>query len=206
MTKNKQTGAAALIVLGAIVALLLGMAAIVAVSYISASNKANSYENELKAAKENNQNILAQYGQKVVEAAQVTDMYRDDVAKVVDAAIGGRYGENGSQAVFQMLTEQNPTLDVSVYAKIQQIVEGGRDQFQNGQTRMIDIKRAYSTSLGTFWTGMWMGIAGYPKINLDEFKPVSTDRAEDAFNKGKESAPIQLRPTPVPAVPAPAPQ
>lgn len=193
---SNQRGSAALIVLGALVALLLGVALIGVVSYISASNKANGYENQLVAAKENSENSLAQYGQKVLEAAQVTELYRDDVTTVVKAAVGGRYGENGSQAVFQMLTEQNPTLDASVYTKIQQLVEGGRTQFQNEQTRMIDIKRAYSTALGTVWGGFWMGVAGYPKINLEDFKPVSTDRAQEAFKNGKESGPIQLRATP----------
>ena len=39
-----------------------------------------------------------------------------------------------------------------------------------------------------------MRMAGYPRINLDEFKIVGTDRSEQAFKKGKESSPIQLRP------------
>jgi hypothetical protein len=46
---------------------------------------------------------------------------------------------------------------------------------------------------------MWLGIAGYPKIKLADFDIVSTGRADDAFQKKREDAPIQLR---APAAPA----
>ena len=39
-------------------------------------------------------------------------------------ALHGRYGEDGSKAVFQMLTEQNPTLDSTMYLNI--LVEPSR--------------------------------------------------------------------------------
>lgn len=169
------------------------MVAIVVGSYVSAYNYGNSAENELKAIKENNQNILAQYTQKVQEAAQVPGMMKDDVKEVVTAALSGRYGADGSKAVFQWIQEQNPTVDAQLYRKIQQIIEAGRDEFKMSQTRLIDAKRAYSTNLGSLWKGMWMRIAGYPKINLDDFKAVTNDYAEKAFATGKEEGPIKLR-------------
>lgn len=128
------------------------------------------------------------------EAAQVTDMQRDDLVKITTAAIQGRYGDNGSRASVQFLREQNPALDSKIYVKIQQIVEAGREEFKVNQTRLVDTKRAYETELGSFWSGMWLRIAGYPKINLDDFKIVSTERAQDAFKKGKEDGPLKLRP------------
>ena len=119
-------------------------------------------------------------------------MYKSDLVELTKAAIGGRYGPDGSKANMQWLKEQNPNLDISVYKQIQQIIEGGRNDFQNGQSRQIDLKRQYETALGTFWQGMWLRIAGYPKVNLKDFDIVSTDRADDAF-KTKKEAPLQLR-------------
>jgi hypothetical protein len=58
---------------------------------------------------------------------------------------------------------------------------------------LIDAKRAYSTNLGYLWKGMWMRIAGYPKINLDDYKAITTDYAANAFKTGKETGPMQLR-------------
>jgi hypothetical protein len=120
-------------------------------------------------------------------------MYAADLKKIVEASITGRYGPEGSKAQFQMLTEQNPTLDPKLYAKVQQVVEAYRDEFKNGQTKMIDVKRSYETNLGYFWKGMWLRIAGFPKVNLDEYKPITTDRVEDTYQKGKEASPLKLR-------------
>jgi hypothetical protein len=162
-------------------------------SYVSAYNYGNRIENQLKAVQQSNKNILAQYGQKVQEAAQVPSMYAEDLNKVLATDLGGRYGKNGSQATFQFLKEHNVSLDPKLYQQIQQIIEAGRDNFENGQNNQIDIKRQYETALGTFWGGMWLKFAGYPKINLDDFRIVSTDRADDAFKNHKEDGPLKLR-------------
>jgi hypothetical protein len=162
-------------------------------SYISAFNYGNQMENQLKAEWSNNQNILAQYQQKILEAAQVPEMYKNDFKEVTTAAIQGRYGENGSKAVFQWLQEQNPNLDARIYIKLQQLIEAGRDDFKIAQTKLIDVKRQYETALGYFWQGMWLKIAGYPKTDLSIYKPITTDRVEQTFQKGKEDGPLKLR-------------
>lgn len=193
--KNKQRGAISTGLLVGLLALVfvIGIGAVIFGSYVSAYNYGNNMENQLKAVQTDNRNILAQYGQKVMEAAQVPTMYADDVQRVTEAAIQGRYGKDGSQAMFQWLQEQNPTLDPSLYAKIQQIIEAGRNNFENGQRRQIDIRRQYETALGSFWQGMWLKFAGYPKVTLSDFDIVSTGRADEAFRTKKEDGPIQLR-------------
>ena len=180
-------------ILAAFMIFVLAVGGVGFASYVSAYNYGNSIENQLKAAKENNRNKLAQYGQKVQEVAQVPDMYKKDMVEITQAAIQGRYGADGSKAVFQFLKEQNPTLDPAMYRQIQQVIEAGRNDFQAGQTSMIDIRRQYETALGSFWQGMWMKFAGYPKVNLADFDIVSTGRADDAFKNKKEDGPIKLR-------------
>lgn len=183
----------------AIVVLLIAFVVIIvpvgvcAISYVTAFNFGNRMEVQLKQKKEDNKNVLAQYGQKVLEIAQVPDMYKKDAIELTQASIQGRYGKDGSRAMFQMLKEQNPSLDSSMYKKIQQVIESGRNDFQNSQTQLLDIRRTYETALGNFWQGMWLRIAGYPKVNLSDFDIVSTDRADTAFKNKKEDGPIQLR-------------
>ena len=192
---NKQRGGLS----GAVIALIVitvSLGLVLAIgfsSYVSAFNYGNSMEQSLKAVQTDNKNKLAQYGQKVLEVAQVPDMYKKDMVEITTAAIQGRYGEDGSKATFQFLKEQNPTLDASMYKQIQQVIEAGRNDFQAGQARQIDIRRSYETSLGSFWQGMWMRMAGYPKVNLADFDIVSTDRADTAFKNKKEDGPIKLR-------------
>lgn len=175
------------------IGIILTLFAVAAVSYISAYNTGNRLEQRIKAEYANNENILAQYGQKMMEAAQVPAMMRDDVSRVIRDALSVRYGPEGAKAVFQAIAEQNPNVSEAVYVKLQQLIEAGRDEFKTGQTRLIDTKRVYETALGSFYQGIWLRIAGYPKLNLADYKVISTDRAEQVFKAGKEAAPLQLR-------------
>lgn len=178
-----------LIAAGIVVA---GIAGIGITSYISAYNTGNRLEQTIRATYEDNQNVLAQYSNRIAEAAQVPAMQRDDLKEVVTAALDARYGEEGSRAMFQWIQEQNPTIDSTVYVELQRIIVAGRQDFQTAQTRLIDQKRVYETALGSFWQGTWMSIAGYPRIDLDEFAIVTNARTEEAFSTGQEE-PIQLR-------------
>lgn len=171
---------------------LAGMIGIGAISYVSAFNAANRMERNIVATDENNRNILAQYGNRIAEAAQIPAMQRDDMKDVITAALEGRYGEDGSHAVFQAIQEQNPNIDSTVYVQLQRMIEAGRVEFASAQTKLVDQKRIYETSLGSFWQGTWMSVAGYPKIDLTEYQIVSTSRADEAFTTGIEE-PIQLR-------------
>lgn len=175
---------------GAIFLLIFGL---LAVSFITANNTANALEKSIQATYKSNQSFLAQYGLTVTEATQVPEMARQDTQVLIREAIQGRYGANGSTAIFQSIQEQNPTVDPGLYKKLQQVIESGRITFQNKQDVLVDQKRVYETALGSFWTGRFMGFAGYPKIDLAQYEPLTTDRAADAFKTGRE-APIQLRP------------
>jgi hypothetical protein len=172
--------------------IVTGIVAMGAVSYVSAYNTGNRLETTIKATYEDNQNVLAQYSNRIAEAAQVPAMQRDDLKEVVTAALDARYGEEGSQAMFQFIQEQNPTIDSTVYVELQRIIVAGRQDFQNAQTRLIDQKRVYETALGSFWQGTWMGIAGYPRVDLAEYNIVTNARTEEVFSTGQEEA-IELR-------------
>lgn len=189
---KNQKGSALWIVFAVILGMIVSVIGGLFLMYVSAFNYGNRAEQSIEAAYTNNQNILAQYGQKIQEAAQIPTMQRDDVAAVLTGAIGARYGKSGSQASMQWIKEQNPTLSPKVYEKLQQLIEAGRDEFKNAQTELIDKKRSYQTELGSFVQGMFLKAAGYPKKDLASFKIITTDAAEQAFKTGKE-APMKLR-------------
>lgn len=161
-------------------------------SYVSAYNMGNRYEQELAAVWEDNENILAQYGQKIKEAAQIPAMQREDLLALFTGAIEQRYGSEGSQAMFQWLQEQNPNLNQETYIQLQRMIEAGRNEFRVAQSKLVDTKRAYKTALGSFFTGTMLSMAGYPRVNLDEYKIVTTKRARKAFETGVEE-PMKLR-------------
>lgn len=192
---KKQAGITntGLISIIAIVGILFAIVATAFGSYVSAYNYGNKAENQIKAEYEDMENILAQYSLKVTEAAQVPVMAKDDLKEVMAAAFTGRYGADGSKAVFQMINEQYPgQVDPGLYRNIQQIIEAGRNKFENAQTRFIDIKRDYTTNLGSLWRGFWMQAAGYPKIDLSKYVIISSNHAKDAFETKVDKG-IKLR-------------
>lgn len=182
---RKQNGNVLIGVIIAI-AIVLCLAVPAIFGYVSAYNLGNRTENQLTAMLENNENIYANGTQKVIEIAQVPSMYAEQVSKVTREAIQGRYGQDGSKAVFQFLQEQNPQLDPAMFAKIQVVIEEFRNKFELAQRDMIDVKRMYNTQLGSLWTGFWLGVAGYPKVDMKKLEIVTTERARHTFDTKRD--------------------
>ena len=174
------------IALSAIVAILVG-------SFISAHDYANKAETGIIMAKKNNMNILGQYTTKITEMVQVPSMMKDDLKEVIQAAIGGRYGSDGSKASWQWIKEHNPTIDPSLYTNIQQSIEAGRNKFENAQTGLLSRCQEYKTQLGKLIIGKFINLAGYPKENLDEVcEPIISTHAGKAYETGIDDG-IKLR-------------
>jgi hypothetical protein len=154
-------------------------------SYYGAYNYGADAETTIETEYANMENILAQYSLKVVEVAQVPNMKTEDLKEVMEAAFTGRYGADGSQATFQWIQENYPgAVTDATYVQIQQVMEAGRNKFENAQTKFLDTKRPYVATLKKdlfLSDGWWLAIGGYPKIDLDEFVIISSEHASEAF-------------------------
>lgn len=189
---KNQKGSAAVVTLICVLGSIAALIGVCVMAYVSNYNYGNKAEKQILAEWENNENILAGYSLKITEMAQVNTMYKDDVKEVFTSVMTGRYGENGSQAMWQWLKEQNPQIDPSLYTRLQQVMEAGRNEFKVSQTRFVDIKRTYETNLGYLWKGFWLRTAGYPKINLADYKIITSGHAKKAFETGIDEG-IKLR-------------
>lgn len=200
MKRNMNGGA----VVGVLIAILVGIVLVAAfgvMQFLSAGNYGNIAEKGITAQVNVNKNTLAQYVQKIQEMAQVPEMYKNDLKEVIAAAIGGRYGANGSQATWQWIKEHNPSLDSKLYVKLQEVIEAGRTEFKTNQDVLIDKCRQYDTARDAYTLqAVFLRVAGYPKIDLkDACTIVTNDYTDKAFKQHKEDGPIQLRQTPAPA-------
>lgn len=181
-----------LVVLSIKLVIVLALAGTVVGLYISNANYANQMENRVVAQYDVNRNVLSNYTSRIMEMAQLPAMARDDLQQIVEATFQGRYGENGSQAVFQFIQEQNMSIDPQLYRNIQTSMEAGRNEFQTNQNRLIDLKRQYETSMGYVVKGFFIKMAGYPKIDLNKYNIIIEATTQERFETGVDRA-IQLR-------------
>lgn len=175
-------------VLGVVV--LLGL--LLVGSTIGFYNDCVTTEKGIEAQYKQNQNNYDNYTKKILEVAQVPEMYKDDLLVVTKAAISGRYGAEGSKAVFQFLKEQNPTLDGSLYVQIQRVIEAGRNSFEADQKTLLEKRRIYEVLVGTFPNNLLASAFHFPSDKIKTMDIVTSTETEDAF-KTKKSAPLKLR-------------
>lgn len=162
-------------------------------SVVGTNNNLIKKEQALKAQYEQNQNVYDNYWKKVKEIAQVPDMYADKLKDVYTAAIEGRYGKSGMKAQWAWVKEQNPQFSDKTFIKIQQVMEGGRKDFENNQKILLDMKRDYETSLGVFPNNMVAGFLGFPKIDLKKIGIVTSEKTEDVFKSKKDNDIVSIK-------------
>lgn len=173
-------------------ALLLILATTLISSVIGINNDLVQQESGIVAQYKQNQNNYDNYLKKLQEAAQVPSMYTDDLKNVYKETLAGRYGAQGSKAVFQFIKEHNPNFDSKLYTQLQQIVESGRNSFEVDQKTLLDKRRVYEISLNTFPQGLVAKLLAFPRIELAKYDIVTSDSTTKAFDD-KKSDPIKLR-------------
>lgn len=190
----KEGNIKTLVVVVGVLGTLAAIAAIIIGILVSVYNTNIDHETGVNTTYKNNQNVLSSYSLKVAEAVQVPGIARDDLVKVIEAAIGGRYGSNGSQATWQWIKEQNPSVDPTLYRNLQTMIEAGRNKFENAQTILLDQCAAYEKYRGYVFSGFVSRILGFPKLeNLNKIcTPIKSDYAVEAFDTGIEKG-LKLR-------------
>jgi len=149
-------------------------------------------ENGIDAQYDQNQANLAGYTNKIMDMVQVPAMAKNAIKEIAQAAIQGRYGEKGSQALFQAIQEQNPTVDASLYRTLMQGMEAGRNSFDADQKTIIDKCNVYKNYYESEPQASFAGFFGYPKYDKTKCKPVITEQTAQDF-KTKRTGPLQLQ-------------
>lgn len=190
-TINKQRGSAVAWVLGGLF-LFIFVASLISVGLvISKRNAFVRIENNIVIGYDESKNVHSNYVLRIQEMAQVPKMATKQLSEVIKASNEGRYGADGSKAVFQFLKEQNPNIPDSLYTNIQKEVVGGRLDFQSKITRVNDNKKvAYNMLDDTVGGFILKDILGMPRKNIgydggkDDYPVIMSETSVETFKTG----------------------
>jgi len=190
-TMNKQRGSVIGWALMGLFGLIFVSGLIFTVMVISKRNAFVRIENNIHMAYEESKNVHSNYVLRIQEMAQVPKMATKQLSEIVKASNEGRYGNDGSKAVFQFLKEQNPNIDQSLYTNIQKEVTGGRLDFQSKITRVNDNKGvAYNMLDDTVGGFILKDILGMPRKNIgyeggpDDYKVIMSETSVETYKTG----------------------
>jgi hypothetical protein len=166
---------------------------VLALAIMGVTNGFVRAENGIKAQYSENQSNYDKMFKSFRESAQVTDMYKNDIGDVFKKAIDARYGDEGSKALFQMIKEQNPNFDSTLYNRLQAMIEANRNSFDATQKAMAERCRVYRDDFEQNPNALIASFFGYPKIDMKTYCTVVTSgRTEKAFDTKKDEE-IKLR-------------
>jgi hypothetical protein len=188
------------LIVGAVVGLLIFILLGFFLGYVSWSNGANKFEIDIPAQYSEMQNVYDNGWKQVMEENQIPQNYADQVKDVFQGTMTGRYGSEGSKALIQMIKEQNPQLDPSLYKKVQESIERFHAEFQATQTKIIAFKQSYGTYIAATTSGRFYNmIGGYPHIHCgvpagseDSYQIVTSGKTQSDFQNHKADA-LDLR-------------
>ena len=160
------------------------------IGYFDFSSTANKYENGIEAQYTENQNTYDNGYKAVVEAAQITDKQAADLKAIYVDVLRGMKDSN---AMLLALGQFNPNMDQSTYKKVQQLIESFRNDFAERQRELIARRNEYKDYLTVSFTGRFYNqFAGYPKIDLNKYNIVTSNRTVSAFET-KRDEPLNFR-------------
>jgi hypothetical protein len=130
-------------------------------------------ETALSAQYAQNQNVLSNYINQFDESLGISDRAASKVNDIILAAVQGRYKDTsatpGSGGLFSAISEAYPDLTATTasYAKVQDLVESGRNDFKDNQTLLLDRIRDYkSWENNDLIRSFFVNSFGFPTNNL----------------------------------------
>lgn len=177
------------IVVGVLFLIIVGVGASMFMMYQSLHDGAIVSEATIQQKDEESENVLSRVNVSIANLVGNATAYSEEVKEVIKAAVEGRYGAKGSQAVFQMLQEQNPEVKTVLREKLANVIEGGQREFEIAQKRKIEVCTTYRKELGYLVKGAMLKFAGFPVIDMGKrCQVVSDGQTRDAFNTGLQTS------------------
>lgn len=155
--------------------------------YVSYHDKAVNFEANIQKLQKNSESVLSNGTMTILDKSKVSDKYADQFKEALKLSIGSRNAGN-QNLIFKAIHEQNPTLSPDIYKDLSASISGMRADFTVTQQRIMDTCAAYESARNKVWSGFWMRVSGYPRIDVNAAcKIVSDTKTQKAFETGTQS-------------------
>jgi len=166
------------IAIGLAVALVVGL--IWFTTSISYKNQEVALRTQAEACQQANEARYDEVWKSIKQIANVTDKYAADFKAVYVGMMEGRYSaDKGSNPMFKMINEANPSFDSAMYTKLADTINAQRSGFTRDQKRLIDIKREHDLLLQSI-PSKWF-LKGVEPL---EIAIVTSTKTKEAFKTG----------------------
>ncbi len=149
---------------------------------VSASNKEITLRNQITAQKQVCEAFYDKLWKVIAQKAQVAEQYKGAFKEIYPQLIEGRYGDEKGGSLMKMITESNPTFDISLYKDLMLSIEAERAGFTMEQERLFDLGREHHDIRQTFPESLFIG--GRPDIDI---VVVSSDATKKVMETGEEN-------------------
>ncbi len=148
----------------------------------SASNKEISLRSQITAQKQVCEAFYDKLWKVIAQKAQVAEQYKGAFKEIYPQLIEGRYGNEQGGSLMKMITESNPTFDISLYKDLMLSIEAERAGFFMEQKKLIDLNNEHRIVRQSFPASIFIG--GRTDI---EITIVSSDATKKVMETGKEN-------------------
>lgn len=167
------------------IVVILALLTIIGGSIVMASISYRNQEQILRTDIEDQQRkIEANFDKmwKVIsQKVQILDKYSDDFKEVAKGYVQGRYGKDGSQAMFQWLKEHNVNIETSLYQEMMVTIESNRVSFEREQRVLSEMAAQHKKFYVTFPSNMF--VQGSPV----QIQIISSEKTKQVIESGQEN-------------------
>lgn len=162
-----QRGSISMGVIALISLVVLGIVLIS--SYVSSHDSAVKYESNLDRNLSNAKLVMSSCTTGIRNISKVPDQYINDLEKVIQAEMNGRYGGKETDRVALFIQERGINVDSSMRKNIQREISACETSIKQAQQSLVDVKQDYETARNKFWSGTFMKMAGFPRKDLNQY-------------------------------------
>lgn len=118
------------------------LAVILVVVFVMNITYQNAYERidqDIQAQYKKIESNYEKMSRVILQQAGILNKYSNDFKEIYKGMMTGRYGKDGSKAMWQWIKEQNPQIDATLYAKLMTTVEAQRTVFDRAQQKVSNM-------------------------------------------------------------------